>query len=308
MIPLTSFSSGSINEWNEKSKEAMALQEQWTAIKAPMMREEGKELSKKFWAALKTFFQNKGDFFKQLEAKREQHLKEKTALCEQVEAIIASGEDSAANTEKVIGLQKQWKNIGQVPEKFKDSIYDRFKKACDAYFDQKRNKNLATETEFLDNLAKKNDLCSRIEAAAISGETSMETLNGFKSDWANLGFVPRKEMHNIQKRYIAAINGYVSAIGKLSSKEKEAVLLANEVQMAKESGDSSRGLQRKENDIRRKMSQLENDLGVWRNNIEFFARSKNSDKLRAEFDKKIATAQKQLDELKHQLKIVTANS
>ena len=136
----------------------------------------------------------------------------------------------------------------------------------------------------------------------------METLNGFKSDWATLGFVPRKEMHNIQKRYIAAINGYVSAIGKLSSKEKEAVLLANEVQMAKESGDSSRGLQRKENDIRRKMSQLENDLGVWRNNIEFFARSKNSDKLRAEFDKKIATAQKQLDDLKHQLKIVTANS
>ena len=309
LIPLTSFQSASINDWNDKSKEVTALQVQWTAIKAPMMRDEGKELSNKFWAALKTFFNNKGEFFRQLEAKREQHLKEKIALCEQAEAIVATAEDSGANTDKVIALQKQWKLIGQVPEKVKNRIYDRFKKACDAYFDQKRTKNLAAETEFLDNLSKKRDLCSRIEALSISGSTSMDALNGFKAEWTNIGFVPRKDMQDIQKRYIDAINGYVRAIGKLSSKEKEEVLLANEVQMSREGGngsDASRGLLRKEGDIRRKMTQIENDLGVWQNNIEFFARSKNSDKLRADFDKKIQTAQKQLDDLKRQLKIMIA--
>jgi hypothetical protein len=49
---------------------------------------------------------------------------------------------------------------------------------------------------------------------------------------------------------------------------------------------------------------LENDIAVYRNNIEFFARSKGADKLRADIDKKIAVAEKQLDDLKHQLKII----
>ncbi|RYZ83476.1 MAG: DUF349 domain-containing protein, partial [Proteobacteria bacterium] len=95
LIPLTSFTSSGINDWNDKTKEVMAIQDRWNAIKGPMPREEGKELSKKFWAALKTFFANKGEFFRQLESKREENLKAKTELCEQVEAILAAGDESA---------------------------------------------------------------------------------------------------------------------------------------------------------------------------------------------------------------------
>ena len=136
IVPYTTFTSGSINEWNTKSKEIIAHQETWVATKGSMPREEGKQLSKKFWAALKTFFSNKGEFFKQLESKRDTNLKAKTELCEQVEQIVASGEDTPANTQRIIELQKQWKGIGQVPEKFKNSIYTRFKQSCDAYFEQ----------------------------------------------------------------------------------------------------------------------------------------------------------------------------
>lgn len=49
----------------------VALQDQWVNAKGQMLREEGRELSKKFWATLKTFFHNKGEFFRQLESKRE---------------------------------------------------------------------------------------------------------------------------------------------------------------------------------------------------------------------------------------------
>ncbi len=128
IIPYTTFTSGSINEWNTKTREIIAYQEAWVATKGPMPREDGKQLSKKFWAALKTFFSNKGEFFKQLESRREVNLKAKIELCEEVEKIVELGEDTAANTQRVIELQKKWKTIGQVPEKFKDSIYLRFKK------------------------------------------------------------------------------------------------------------------------------------------------------------------------------------
>lgn len=303
LVPFTAFTSSSINEWNEKTKEVVALQDQWVNAKGQMLREEGRELSKKFWATLKTFFHNKGEFFRQLESKREQNLKLKTELCEAVEAIIETGEDSAANTDKVIALQKQWKQIGQVPEKFKDSIFDRFKKSCDAYFDRKRAKNSEVEREFAENLSKKQAICDKIETGAKVGDANLKDLNAFKSEWSSIGFVPKKDMQAINKRYIDAVNSYVSTIGKLSSKEREQAILENEVAIATD-GDSVRNLQRKEADIRRRMTQIENDLTIWQNNIEFFGRSKNGEKVRAEFEKKIVTAQKQLADLKHQLKIV----
>ncbi len=303
LVPYTAFTSSSINEWNEKTKEVVALQEQWVNAKGQMLREEGRELSKKFWATLKSFFHNKGEFFRQLEAKREQNLKLKTELCEAVEVILESGEDSSANTDKVISLQKQWKQIGQVPEKFKDTIFDRFKKACDAYFNRKRAKNSEIEREFNENLALKQAICEKIEAGAKVEDANLKELNSFKSEWSSIGFVPKKDMQAINKRYIDAVNAYVSAIGKLSSKERGQAIIENDSASSTE-GDSSRNLQRKETDIRRRMTQIENDLTIWQNNIEFFGRSKNGEKVRAEFEKKIAIAKKQLVDLKQQLKIV----
>jgi hypothetical protein len=304
IVPFTTYNSGSIKEWNAKTKDIMAFQDQWVALKGIMPREEGKELSKKFWAALKTFFNNKGEFFRQLESKREQNLELKTELCVEAESILATSDDNPATTQKVIELQKKWKGIGQVPEKYKDTIYDRFKKACDAYFDQKRAKNKEVEEEFETNLKRKTDLIERIEAAAKSkDESSLNLLSAFKSEWSSIGFVPKKDMQAIQKRYIAAINTYVSAIGQLSPKEKEAAVLESEVELVRD-GDSNRNLYRKESDIRRKVTQLENDIALWQNNIEFFAKSKTSDRLKAEFERKINSALNQLDELKHQLTII----
>ena len=52
------------------------------------------------------------------------------------------------------------------------------------------------------------------------------------------------------------------------------------------------------------LSQLENDIALWKNNLEFFADSKTADKLKEEFDAKIKTASNELRGLKHQLKLV----
>ncbi|MBC8153997.1 MAG: DUF349 domain-containing protein [Bacteroidetes bacterium] len=315
LIPLTSFASNSINDWNDKTKEVMAIQDQWNALRGPMPREEGKELSKKFWAALKSFFHNKSEFFRQLEGKREQNLQQKVELCEQVEAILEAADESPEATQRVIELQRQWKNIGQVPEKQKNTIFDRFKAACDAFFNKKRSKNQETEREFEGNLAKKIALVERIEAAAASN-ADLSQLNEFKREWASIGFVPKKDMQSIQKRYVAAVNSMVGANGKLSTKEKEKFMLDTEVDVARErnynsgsnynagSGGGNREGDKREGDIRRKITLLENDIATYNNNIEFFARSKNADKLRADIDRKVAAAQKQLDELKHQLKVV----
>lgn len=299
----TTFQSTSINDWNDKTKALLALQEQWNAVKGPMPREKGRELSQKFWSDVKSFFRNKGEFFRQLEAKREENLKAKIELCEQAEAILAQEVDTPETTNAIIDLQKRWKSIGHVPEKMRNKIFDRFKAACDAFFDRKRGKNASVEKDFEENLARKKALCEEIESEAKTGTPELAKLNAFKARWTEIGFVPRGAMQGIQQRYIKAINQYVSAIGQLSGSEKQQLVLESEVELVR-SGDGGRDLRGKENDIRRRIKTIEDDIALTQNNLAFFAKSKNADKLRADFEKKIEVSQRELDQLKHQLRVV----
>ncbi|MCU0468902.1 MAG: DUF349 domain-containing protein [Arcicella sp.] len=315
--PFATFNSSSISEWNDRTKALLALQDQWNNIKGFMPKEKGKELSDKFWADIKTFFRNKTEFFKVLESKREENLVAKTAIINEVEALLASGDESQEATNTVIRLQKEFREIGHVPEKDKDLIYEKFKTACDAFFNAKRAKNQTVERDFEANLEKKTALCDTIEAESVEGANTAR-LAEFKAEWASIGFVPKKDMQAIGKRYINAINKYVSAMGKLSSKEKEQLTMTDSPRPPR--GDrSDRGDRHERNerggnrdfhsnnnagggDIRRKIQNIENDIATYRNNLEFFAKSKNADKLRQDVEAKIQAAEKELAKLKEQAK------
>ena len=305
--PYIEFNTDSINEWNAKTKEVMAVQDQWNSIKGAMPKEKGKEISRDFWGFLKTFFRNKGDFFAKLEAQREENLKTKTALCEQVETLVASEDFSASFTDRVVELQKTWKTIGHVPEKMKDKIYERFKKACDEFFNGKRAKGNAVEVEYEENLKLKIIICEEIEALSKAGGSQLGKLSEFKAQYNAIGFVPRKEMQNIQRRFVDAINSFVKGSTGISGAEKEKMVLQNEVEVVTK-GDrgGSKDLDKKENDIRRKMKTIEDDIHLWQNNIEFFARSKNATSVRSEYETKIKGAEKELAELKQKIKIIIA--
>ncbi len=305
--PYINFNSDSINEWNAKTKEVMAIQEQWNTIKGAMPKEKGKELSKNFWSMLKNFFHKKGEFFAKLEATREENLKAKISLCEQVEALLNSDDYSASFTDKVIELQKTWKSIGHVPEKMKDKIYERFKKACDSFFEGKRAKNNAVEVEYTENLKQKIAICEEIEALANAGDSQLNKISEFKAKYNAIGFVPRKDMQSIQRRFVDAINALVKGSATISGAEKEKMVLQNEVDaVTKGEKGSSKGLEKKENDVRKKIKAIEDDIHLWRNNIEFFARSKNAGAVRTEYEAKIKVAEKELAELKSNLKIILA--
>ena len=334
--PFATFNSTTITEWNDRTKALLALQDQWNAIKGFMPKEKGKDLSDKFWADIKTFFRNKTEFFKVLESKRDENLVAKTAIIAEVEALLASEDESQEATNTVIRLQKEFRDIGHVPEKDKDSIYEKFKTACDAFFNAKRAKNQHVEKDFEANLEKKTALCDTIEAESVEGANTAR-LAEFKSEWSAIGFVPKKDMQTIGKRYINAINKYVSAMGKLSSKEKEQLTMTdsprpprgdrpersgggrNERFERNDRGGNDRGGNRDyssnrggdyssvnagggNSDVKRKIQNLENDIATYRNNLEFFAKSKNADKFRQDVEAKIQSTEKEIAKLKEQAK------
>jgi hypothetical protein len=68
--------------------------------------------------------------------------------------------------------------------------------------------------------------------------------------------------------------------------------------------NGSRVLNKKEHGIRKQISDLENNITLWKNNLEFFTASKTADKLKEQFDDKIKKAETEIDKLKKKLSIL----
>jgi hypothetical protein len=210
----------------------------------------------------------------------------------------------------VVELQKTWRTIGHVPEKQKDSIYNRFKKACDAFFDLKRAASSEVDKEYADNLALKEALIAEIKESIAGEAMDMAQLADFKKRYNSIGFVPRKDMQRIQTEFVDAINSYVKSASNIEGAEKDKLMLQNEVEVVlKTSGrNGNRSLAKQENDLRKKIKEIEDDVALWRNNIEFFGPSKGADKLKAEYDKKIEAAERELAQLEDKLKLIVSAS
>jgi hypothetical protein len=300
--PFIAFDSQKISDWNEKTQAILEIQKVWNTI-GSVSKEKAKDVSKDFWHGFKAFFHHKNEFFRKLEDFRAKNLQSKITLCEQVEALLLH-DDIEHSAEEVKKLQQEWKNIGPVPEKQKNQVFDRFKLACDAFFNRRRESRSETDRQFEDNLSKKSAVCKAIEDLANLHESDVSKLESLKAEWTSIGFVPRKNMHSIQKRYLDAINHFAKNADQLTGTQKEKVKLSAELDMSKNSPAAYKNIQHREQGLRKKITQLENDIALWRNNIEFFSHSKTADKLREEFNEKIIVAETELKEAKAQIKML----
>ncbi|HET9055140.1 MAG TPA: DUF349 domain-containing protein, partial [Cyclobacteriaceae bacterium] len=298
----STFQSDRIKEWNQKTKEVLELQKKWDAI-GGLPRAKSKEINKKFWSGFKTFFSNKSQFFKKLDEERSANLKKKNELVQRALELKESSEwDKAASELK--NLQSQWREIGPVPEKFREKVYKEFKEACDFFFEQKRNQHSKADHEQTENLKAKEAVCAELEKHVTDGTATAAILKELESRFSQIGFVPKKDMAAIRKRYHDAARKFADSIQGISDDEKNQLLLENELADLKNDPMSSQKIFHKEQAIRKKISKVENDIATLRNNLEFFGRSKNADKYKEEFNGKIKEADENLKQLKQQLKLL----
>ena len=100
------------------------------------------------------------------------------------------------------------------------------------------------------------------------------------------------------------MESYISKLPGLDEEEKDDLLLKDEINQLSQGPNADRMLNRKEQELRREIGQLENDIALWTNNLDFFAASKTADKLRDEFESKIDKASEEVGHLKKQLRIL----
>ncbi len=297
-----SFVTDRIKDWNQKTQQILELQKQWDAVGA-VPRAKAKDLNKKFWSAFKTFFHNKGIFFKKLDEDRGNNLKAKQELVKKAIEIKES-EDWSKTSQELMELQKKWKEIGPVPEKQREKIYKEFKEACDFFFEQRRGTQEKADHEQDENLKKKEALIEALLQAAREGTGTLEALQQFQVQFNAIGFVPKNVMSSVKSRFSEATSKYIESIGGLNADEKERINLESELTNLRNDPQGERKLYNKEQALRKQIIKAENDLAVLRNNLEFFGRSKNAEKLKEEFNGKIEEAHQHLIQLKNQLKLL----
>lgn len=297
----TQFNSDRITDWNAKTKEIQQLQKKWEAI-GSLPREKAKEVNKKFWNSFKQFFSNKSAFFKQFESQREDNLRKKEELVAQAEAMKDS-EDWNKATESYKNLQRQWKDIGPVPEKVRNEVYKKFKAACDHFFDRRRAQNQGQGQEYEANYQQKLAICEQIEKRAAEETLDLNQIYDLVDEYEEIGFVPRnaiKSMHTRFDEVIAMIIDHQD----LADEDKNEFKINIQVNRMKHSPHGGQRIHKKENAIKRRISNLEHDINTLKTNMDFFASSKKADQLKEEMEEKIRKSTKELEDLKHQLRVL----
>ena len=301
MQALAEFQSDRIKEWNSKTQEVLELQKKW-GEGGPVARAKSKDINKQFWSAFKSFFHTKSAFFKKLDDERQGNLNKKRELIQRALDLRGS-EDNAKAINEVIGLQKSWKDIGPVPDKLREKIFAEFKEACDYFFNQRRDSFEKADKEQEENLTQKNAICTTLESMIASGIADGNQLKELVNQFNAIGFVPKKAITASRERFNKLVNDYIFK-SNLNEEEKEKLNVEVSLLSLKNDPEAGKKIYAKEQMLRKRISKAENDIAVLKNNLEFFGRSKNAEKMKEEFNSKISEADTEIKQLKAQLKVL----
>lgn len=205
------------------------LHQQWKEI-GPVAKELREELWNRFKDASTVINKKHQAHFEGIKAREEENLQKKTALCEQIEAITTplTQEDTEKPstfaqwdelTQTVLAAQAEWKTIGFAPKKDNQTIFERFRQACDVFFTQKSEFYRQVKDSLNDNLTRKKALADQAEALKDSTDwkATTDAIVDLQKQWRQIGSVPKKYSDQLWKRFIGACDAFFEAKKKANS-------------------------------------------------------------------------------------------
>ena len=292
----------SVNVWQKKSDELAEIFGVWKTV-GLASRKDNEEVWARFKAAMNTFFQKKKEFFGSLKDKQNENLERKTQLCVEAETLMESTDWKNA-TEQLKKIQEEWKAIGPVPKRQTEKVWKRFRAACDTFFNRKNEHFSGRRTEEETNLAAKKALLEEIKAFKLSTNRNenMDAIKAFQKRWIEIGHVPFRHKEAINKEYRELIDGLFDAMRR-NRNEASTNEFREMMEGWKDDPNASERVRKEGSKLQIRIQKLRDEISVLENNIGFFSNSKNSELMRAEYEKKIKQAKEDLKVLEEKLKM-----
>lgn len=292
-------------DWKTNFDELNKLMEEWKTI-GQVPKAQNESIWHNFREQFNIFSKNRNEQFKRLNAERKANIALREDICKRAEEL-KDNEDLNFTTKEFIKLQEEWKSSGPVPDSVSQTLWKRFRKACDEFFNRKQQYFDGRKGAETENLQKKQAIIAEMEELQKSddGDEVLAKLKDVQTRWNAIGFVPLKNKKDIGDKYHELLDIIYKKFRQNRDSYKRAHLNEHYNQIAHQPGGDKK-LGDDERRLREKIKALKTEIETWENNIEFFARSKNADKFRKDIEDKIAKVNSQIDGMNKELAALRA--
>ena len=189
------------------------LHDEWRET-GPVANEYKETLWERFKAASSRINKQHQEHFETLKGEQVKNLELKTGLCVATEELssqpLTTRKEWNRASDRLLKIQKTWKTIGFAPKKDNNRIYERFRTACDRFFEAKRQFYAGLKAEMEHNLQLKTEICEAAESLMNSEEWKKATdeLIALQARWKQIGAVSRRHSDAVWKRFRAACDKF----------------------------------------------------------------------------------------------------
>ena len=281
-------------DWEKTTKLIIGIQGEWKKIGFAPQKMNVK-IFERFRAACDLFFNNKAEFFKNIKEQFSENIEKKRSFVEQAQAL-ADSTDWKETSDKLYTLQKDWKNIGMVPKKIGDQLWNDFITACNHFFEARNAANAGTRNAEHENLEKKKDIITKLKELAENASDNMQQeLQSLVEQYNAIGHVPYKDKDKIYKDYHDVVDKLYKDLHIHVAKRRLDNFKNNLKNVAERGGNA---LDSERSRLMRRYEGLKQEITTYENNLGFLnASSKKGNSLIDEMNRKV-------EKLKDDLKLV----
>ena len=201
------------SDWVKTAAQMQALQAEWKTI-GPVSRGQEKAIWERFRSACDRFFTRRQEDLKRRKDEWASNLARKEALCAQAEALAESTDWNTASA-TLKKLQAEWKTIGPVRKAKSEIVWQRFRDACDRFFERYKHRD---SLELQEKAKARDEVIRELEGLLPyeGGPTEppehlYKTIQDARVRWQQAPELPRGLQQDLAARYHQTLGRLVAA-------------------------------------------------------------------------------------------------
>ena len=159
-----------------------------------------------FKAIYSDYKRERAEYMSRLEAEREESLKKKKAIIEELKALVEGQEDVSSQFTVFRELQNRWREAGPVPVQSYRDINDTYQYYVEKFYDMVKINRDLRDLDFKKNLEAKEAFCAAAEKLAENENVvnAFHELQKLHEQWKEYGPVAKEKREEIWDRFKAA--------------------------------------------------------------------------------------------------------
>ena len=184
-----------------------------------------------FKAEMGIIKEKRAQLFKEQEAEKEENLKRKQAIIEEIKEMVTSPEEANKSYQQFKALQNEWREIKSVPAEKANELWRTYQLYVEQFYDLLKLNSEAREYDFKKNLELKTKLCEAAEKLAEEPDviSAFHQLQKLHAEYREIGPVTKDLREEIWTRFKAAS----TVINKRHQQHFEGIRAREEENLAK---------------------------------------------------------------------------